>query len=46
MNPIETFGTKKLKGKKLDKEIDFLALSTDDSKGYPTDNIVTNPKID
>ena len=33
MSSIENIGNKKLKGKKLDKDIDFLALSTDDSKG-------------
>lgn len=46
MNSLDSFGNKKLKGKKLDKEIDFLALSTDDSKGNPINTQKSIPKKD
>lgn len=32
MNTSEAVGTKKLKGKKLDKEIDFLELTTNEQR--------------
>jgi hypothetical protein len=38
MSLIENLGSRKLKGKKLDKDIDFLSLSTDDSKGLLKSN--------